>query len=218
VIDEEKAIRNDPERAYELYKDSFNRSVSGNRRLIDDMIKNNVYLDNDIVKVMEEAKDVKALIANLYHEFNHSDWNHFCACKTISDGRKVGLTEEESLLFGKDNTETVIRIRTLLDHILELAEQRDDVIGWEGMLDGCFVMRLLFWCGWNGSKNEALLNYITKRCEGKVNVIKMGAVMRHKRLLVTINNDDIRQQQDTFNAEIDAFVDAIMGNLSDATH
>ena len=218
VIDEEKAIRNDPERAYELYKDSFNRSVSGNRRLIDDMIKNNVYLDNDIVKVMEEAKDVKALIANLYHEFNHSDWNHFCACKTISDGRKVGLTEEESLLFGKDNTETVIRIRTLLDHILELAEQRDDVIGWEGMLDGCFVMRLLFWCGWNGSKNEALLNYITKRCEGKVNVVKMGAVMRHKRLLVTINNDDIRQQQDTFNAEIDAFVDAIMGNLSDATH
>ena len=218
VIDEEKAIRNDPERAYELYKDSFNRSVSGNRRLIDDMIKNHVYLDNDIVKVMEEAKDVKALIANLYHEFNHSDWNHFCACKTISDGRKVGLTEEESLLFGKDNTETVIRIRTLLDHILELAEQRDDVIGWEGMLDGCFVMRLLFWCGWNGSKNEALLNYITKRCEGKVNVVKMGAVMRHKRLLVTINNDDIRQQQDTFNAEIDAFVDAIMGNLSDATH
>lgn len=218
VIDEEKAIRNDPERAYELYKDSFNRSVSGNRRLIDDMIKNNVYLDNDIVKVMEEAKDVKALIANLYHEFNHSDWNHFCACKTISDGRKVGLTEEESLLFDKDNTETVIRIRTLLDHILELAEQRDDVIGWEGMLDGCFVMRLLFWCGWNGSKNEALLNYITKRCEGKVNVVKMGAVMRHKRLLVTINNDDIRQQQDTFNAEIDAFVDAIMGNLSDATH
>ena len=218
VIDEEKAIRNDPERAYELYKDSFNRSVSGNRRLIDDMIKNNVYLDNDIVKVMEEAKDVKALIANLYHEFNHSDWNHFCACKTISDGRKVGLTDEESLLFGKDNTETVIRIRTLLDHILELAEQRDDVIGWEGMLDGCFVMRLLFWCGWNGSKNEALLNYITKRCEGKVNVVKMGAVMRHKRLLVTINNDDIRQQQDTFNDEIDAFVDAIMGNLSDATH
>ena len=218
VIDEEKAIRNDPERAYDLYKDSFDRSVSGNRRLIDDMIKNNVFLGNDIVKAMEEAKDVKALIASLYHEFNHSDWNHFCACKTISDGRKVGLTDEESLLFGKDNTETVIRIRTLLDHILELAKQRDDVIGWEGMLDGCFVMHLLFWCGWSGSKNEALLNYITKRCEGKVRVVKMGAVMRQKRLLVTIDNDDIRQQQGTFNAEINAFVDAILEKSSDDTH
>ena len=218
VIDEEKAIRADPERAYDLYKNSFDRSVSGNKRLIDDMIKNNVFLDNDIVKAMEEAEDVKALIANLYHEFNYSDWNHFCACKTVSDGRKVGLTEEESLLFGKDNTETVIRIRALLDHILELAEQRDDVIGWEGMLDGCFVMHLLFWCGWNGSKNEAMLNYITKRCEGKVRVVKMGAVMRQKRLLVTIDNDDIRQRQNAFNAEINAFVDAILGESPDDTH
>ncbi len=218
VIDEERAIRNDPERAYDLYKDSFDRSVSGNRRLIDDMIKNNVFLDNDIVKAMEEAKDVKTLIASLYHEFNYSDWNHFCACKTVSDGRKAGLTEEESLLFGKDNTETVIRTRALLDHIMELAEQRDDVIGWEGMLDGCFVMHLLFWCGWSGSKNEALLNYITKRCEGKVRVVKMGAVMRQKRLLVAIDNADIRQQQDTFNAEINAFVDAILEKSSDDTH
>ena len=218
VIDEERAIRNDPERAYDLYKDSFDRSVSGNRRLIDDMIKNNVFLDNDIVKAMEEAKDVKALIASLYHEFNYSDWNHFCACKTVSDGRKAGLTKEESLLFGKDNTETVIRTRALLDHIMELAEQRDDVIGWEGMLDGCFVMHLLFWCGWSGSKNEALLNYITKRCEGKVRVVKMGAVMRQKRLLVAIDNADIRQQQDTFNAEINAFVDAILEKSSDDTH
>ena len=218
VIDEERAIRNDPERVYDLYKDSFDRSVSGNRRLIDDMIKNNVFLDNDIVKAMEEAKDVKTLIASLYHEFNYSDWNHFCACKTVSDGRKAGLTEEESLLFGKDNTETVIRTRALLDHIMELAEQRDDVIGWEGMLDGCFVMHLLFWCGWSGSKNEALLNYITKRCEGKVRVVKMGAVMRQKRLLVAIDNADIRQQQDTFNAEINAFVDAILEKSSDDTH
>lgn len=218
VIDEERAIRNDPERAYDLYKDSFDRSVSGNRRLIDDMIKNNVFLDNDIVKAMEEAKDVKTLIASLYHEFNYSDWNHFCACKTVSDGRKAGLTEEESLLFGKDNTETVIRTRALLDHIMELAEQRDDVIGWEGMLDGCFVMHLLFWCGWSGSKNEVLLNYITKRCEGKVRVVKMGAVMRQKRLLVAIDNADIRQQQDTFNAEINAFVDAILEKSSDDTH
>ena len=166
----------------------------------------------------QEAEDVKALIASLYHEFNHSDWNHFCACKTISDGRKVGLTKEESLLFGKDNTEIVIRIRVLLDHIMELAEQRDDVIGWEGMLDGCFVMRLLFWCGWNGSKNEALLRYIKYKCNGKIDVVEMGTVMYHKRKVFRLDNEERYKQQNTFNAEIDAFVDAIMGNSSDATH
>ena len=172
-------------------------------------------VNHDIVKAMEEAEDVKLLIAQLYHAFNHSDFNFYCACKTISDGRKAGLTPEEATLFGKDSIVKVTRIQTLLDHILELTEQRDDAIGWEGMLDGEFVMHLLFWCGWNGSKNEALLNYVTKRCEGKIRVTKMGAVMRAKRLLAHVSNDDIARQQQTFNSEIDLFVDSFLGHSAD---
>ena len=212
VIDEEKAIRSDPEWAYALYQDSFNRSVSNQKRMIEWMKQKDENVDHDIVKAMEEAEDVKLLIAELFHAFNHSDFNFYCACKTISDGQKAGLTPEESALFGKDSIVKVTRIRTLLDHILELTQQRDDVIGWKGMLDGEFVMHLLFWCGWNGSKNEDLLRFITKRCEGKIRVVKMGAVMRAKRQLVSLDNAKIARQQEAFNNDMDAFVDAILGN------
>ena len=215
VIEEEKAVRSDPEWAYALYQDSFNRSVSDQRRMIEWMKQKDENVDHEIVKAMEEAEDVKQLIAGLYHTFNHSDFNFYCACKTISDGRKAGLTPEEATLFGKDSIVKVTRIQTLLDHILELTEQRNDAIGWEGMLDGEFVMHLLFWCGWNGSKNEALLNYVTKRCEGKIRVTKMGAVMRAKRLLAHVSNDDIARQQQTFNSEIDLFVDSFLGHPAD---
>ena len=215
VIEEEKAVRSDPEWAYALYQDSFNRTVSDQRRMIEWMKQKDENVDHEIVKAMEEAEDVKQLIAGLYHTFNHSDFNFYCACKTISDGRKAGLTPEEATLFGKDSIVKVTRIQTLLDHILELTEQRDDAIGWEGMLDGEFVMHLLFWCGWNGSKNEALLNYVTKRCEGKIRVTKMGAVMRAKRLLAHVSNDDIARQQQTFNSEIDLFVDSFLGHPAD---
>lgn len=211
VIEEEKAIRANPEWAYALYQDSFDRSVSNCRLMIEYMKQKDEDVDNDIVKAMEEAEDMKQLIAELYHAFSHSDFNFFCACKTISDGRKAGLTPEESALFGKDNIEKVVRIRTLLDHILELIEQREDAIGWEGMLDGAFVMHLLYWCGWNGSKNDALLNYVTKRCEGKINVVKMGAVMRVKRMMVSLDNAEIARQQETFNRAMDHFVDACLG-------
>jgi hypothetical protein len=78
------------------------------------------------------------------------------------------------------------------------------------MLDGAFVMHLLFWCGWNGSKNEALLNYITKCCEGKIRVVKMGAVMRVKRLLAYKDNHVVAQEQQTFNSEMGAFVDSFL--------
>lgn len=210
IIDEEKEVRADPEWAYALYQYSFNRSVSNSKRTIEYMKQTGDVIDHEIVKAMEKAEDVKQLIAELYHAFNHSDFNFYCACKTISDGRKAGMTPKEAALFGKDNIEKVIRVRALLDHILELAEQRDDVVGWEGMLDGAFVMHLLFWCGWNGSKNEALLNYVTKRCEGKVNVVKMGAVMRVKRLLAYKDNRVVAQEQQTFNCEIDAFIDSLL--------
>ena len=215
IIDEEKEVRNTPDWAYALYKDSFDRSVSNSKRLIEFMKQQGGTIDHDIVKAIDDAKDVKQLIAELYHAFNHSDFNFYCACKTISDGQKAGLTPEEAALFGKDNIDKVIRIRTLLDHILELAQQRDDVIGWEGMLNGKFVMHLLYWCGWKGSKNEDLLSYVTKRCEGKIRVVKMGAVMREKRLLVILDNAEIARQQEAFNRAMDTFVDAFLGNTAE---
>ena len=215
VIDEEKNVHSDPEWAYALYQDSFNRSVSNQRRMIEWMKQKEENVNHDIVKAMEEAEDVKLLIAQLYHAFNHSDFNFYCACKTISDGCKAGLTPEEATLFGKDSIVKVTRIRTLLDHIQELIEQRDDVIGWEGMLDGEFVMHLLFWCGWNGSKNEALLRYVTKRCEGKIGVVKMGAVMRAKRLAFLLDNKDRIGRQSAFDAQMDEFVDTFLNNTAE---
>lgn len=215
VIDEEKAIRANPEWAYALYQNSFDRSVSNCRLMIEYMKQKDEDIDNDIVKAMEDAEDVKQLIAELYHAFSHDDFNFFCACKTISDGRKAGLTPEESTLFGKDSIDKVIRIRTLFNHILELIAQHDDAIGWKGMLDGEFVMHLLFWCGWNGTKNDDLLNYITKRCEGKVKVVKMGAVMREKRMLAYKDNHVVAQEQQAFNQAIDQFVDAYLNNTAE---
>ena len=113
-------------------------------------------------------------------------------------------------MFGKDNKKKVIRVRTLLDHIVELIETRVDAIGWKGMLDGEFVMHLLCWCGWDGSKNNGLLNYVTRRCEGKIRVVKMGAVMAEKRKLTYKERSEIRAQQDDFNKQMDDFVDSIL--------
>ena len=83
------------------------------------------------------------------------------------------------------------------------------------MLDGEFVMHLLFWCGWNGTKNDALLNYVTKHCEGKVNVVKMGAVMRVKRLRAYKDNGVVKQEEQAFNLAMDQFVDSFLGQSAE---
>lgn len=209
LITDEIAISKDPEIAYPIYQKDYYRSVSDSRILIKMIESQRPDLDNDFVKALEEAEDAKVLIASLFHTFNREKFTYNSACVAIHEGKKAELTKEESLIWGLEQEAKVKRLRLLLDHIMELPEKMDGVIGWEGTLKGYFVMRLLFWCGWNGSKNEAMLNYITKHCKGKIGVVKMGAVMTEKRKLSKLTAQEDRDLQSVFNRQIDAFIDSL---------
>ena len=216
MIEDEIAISQDPETAYPIYLDNYYRSVSDNRLFIKMIENQRPDLDNDFVQALEQADDSKRFIASLFHSFNRERFNLNCACVAIHEGKKAELTREESLIWGRDNEVKVKRLRLLLDHILELTENMEDVIGWEGMLKGYFVMRLLFWCGWNGSKNEAMLNYITKRCKGVIGVVKMGAVMTERRKLTRLTAKEDKAQQLAFNRQIDTFINSLEEKASES--
>ena len=215
MITDEIAISNDPDIAYPIYQKDYQRTVSDSRLLINMIESQRPDLDNDFVKAIEEAEDAKELIASLFHTFNRERFAYNSACVAIHEGKKAELTREESLIWGRDNELKVKRLRLLLDHILELPDMMDDVIGWKGMLKGYFVMRLLYWCGWNGSKNEAMLNYITKRCKGKIDVVKMGAVMTEKRKLIHLSPAKDNELQQAFNLKIDVFIDYLEKNAAE---
>jgi len=216
MIEDEIAISQDPETAYPIYLDNYYRSVSDNRLFIKMIENQRPDLDNDFVQALEQADDSKRFIASLFHSFNRERFNLNCACVAIHEGKKAELTREESLIWGRDNEVKVKRLRLLLGHILELTENMEDVIGWEGMLKGYFVMRLLFWCGWNGSKNEAMLNYITKCCKGVIGVVKMGAVMTERRKLARLTAKEDEAQQLAFNRQIDAFINSLEEKASES--
>lgn len=216
MIEDEIAISQDPETAYPIYLDNYYRSVSDNRLFIKMIENQRPDLDNDFVQALEQADDSKRFIASLFHSFNRERFNLNCACVAIHEGKKAELTREESLIWGRDNEVKVKRLRLLLDHILELTENMEDVIGWKGMLKGYFVMRLLFWCGWNGSKNEAMLNYITKCCKGVIGVVKMGAVMTERRKLARLTAKEDEAQQLAFNRQIDTFINSLEEKASES--
>ncbi|MBR4239796.1 MAG: hypothetical protein IKQ03_10370 [Prevotella sp.] len=214
MINEETEICNDPSLAYPLFVRDYQRSISDNRMLIKMIENQRPDLDNGFVKAYEEAEDARKLIASLFHAFNRANFNYNSACMAIHEGKKADLTLEESLIWGLENEKKVKQIRLLLSHIMELVEQREDTIGWKGMLSGAFVMHLLYWCGWDGTKNKAMLDYITKGCQGKIGVVKMGAVMAEKRKLAYLSNDVVAKKQNAFNQQMDDFVDGIMQKSS----
>lgn len=217
MITDEIAISQNPDKAYPIYMKDYYRSVSDNRLLIEMIESQRPDLDNDFVKALEEAEDAKRLIASLFHTFNRERFAINSACVAIHEGKKVELTKEESLIWGRENEAKVKRLRLLLDHIIELSERMEGVIGWEGMLKGHFVMRLLFWCGWNGSKNDAMLNYITKGCKGKIDVVGMSAIQAEKRKFSKrFSPTEDKEQQQAFNRQIDAFIDSLGKNTPES--
>jgi len=209
MITDEVFISQDPDIAYPIYLYDYNRSVSDSRLLIKMIEGQEPDKNNDFVKALDKTEDSKKLIASLFHTFNREQFVYNSACVAIHEGKKKDLTPEESVIWGRENEVKVKRLRLLTDHILELTERMEGVIGWEGMLKGYFVMRLLFWCGWNGTKNEAMLNYITNRCKGIIGVVKIGAVMTEKRKLAHLTAKEDEAQQLAFNRQIDDFIDSL---------
>ena len=217
MIKDEIAISQDPETAYPIYMDNYHRSVSDSRLLIKMIESQRPDLDNGFVKALEEAEDAKLFIASLFHTFSREQFIYNSACVAIHEGKKADLTKEESLIWGLENERKVKRLRLLLDHILELSEEMDGVIGWKGMLKGYFVMRLLYWCGWDGTKNDKILNYITNRCKGTIEVVKMNAVMTERRKLTRLTSHEDQVEQLAFNRQIDAFIDNLEENATESS-
>ena len=215
MIEDEIAISQDPETAYPIYMDNYHRSVSDSRLLIKMIESQRPDLDNGFVRDLEEAEDAKLFIASLFHTYNRAQFAYNSACVAIHEGKKADLTKEESLIWGLENERTVKRLRLLLDHILELSEEMDGVIGWKGMLKGYFVMRLLYWCGWDGTKNDKILNYITNRCKGTIEVVKMNAVITERRKLTRLTSHEDQVEQLAFNRQIDAFIDNLEENATE---
>ena len=217
MIEDEIAISQDPETAYPIYMDNYHRSVSDSRLLIKMIESQRPDLDNGFVKALEEAEDAKLFIASLFHTFSREQFIYNSACVAIHEGKKADLTKEESLIWGLENERKVKRLRLLLDHILELSEEMDGVIGWKGMLKGYYVMRLLYWCGWDGTKNDKILNYITNRCKGTIEVVKMNAVMTERRKLTRLTSHEDQVEQLAFNRQIEAFIDNLEENATESS-
>ena len=213
MLTEEKDIKKDPERGFASFKYDYDYYCRTNNKTIKMVETLSPDLSNDFVKLIEEAGDIKKEIASHYHEYTHDTFNNNCLCLAVHEGQKVGLTKVEAMIWGVKQKEKVLRIRMLLDHLPELTladPKRRDILGWHGMLSGKFVMHLLYWCGWDGTKDERILNYVTSKLEGTINVVKMGAVLREKRMLAPVPQEEINSEQEVFNARIDRFVDDIM--------
>lgn len=213
VIDEEEKIRQTPALSLPLYNDSYNNALRDQHTTIKQLEDADVTLDNDLVKAMREAADVEMLIADLYHMMNHDSFNNFVVSKALSDAKAAGIDEDELLLWGKDNFPQVLRVRTVLKHIMELDVDKEKH---KGKLSGYFMMRFCYWCNiLDNSQHAVLLSYVTRKLKGITKVCTLGAIKAEKKKKLLLTNEENRKKQEGFNRQIDEFLESLEGKDSD---
>ncbi len=210
VIERENYLRQHVEEVNNLHDKCFEETLMHNRSIIKRFKESNANLDNDIMKAIEDAEDAQQMIADLFHVLNVEEWNDYVICKAVYDANKVGLDKKEMFLWGKERTEQVMRVRTLLLHLSDLKDMK--IEKHEGMVGGEFLLRLFEWCHIKDKKYYSiLLEYLTDKILSApdcrfTGVVKIGAVKAEKKKLISIENDEITRRQNSFNAAIDAFV------------
>ncbi|MBQ6767729.1 MAG: hypothetical protein IJP46_03545 [Prevotella sp.] len=213
VIDEEEKIRQTPALSLPLYNDSYNNALRDQHTTIKQLEDADVTLDNDLVKAMREAADVEMLIADLYHMMNHDGFNNFVVSKALSDAKAAGIDEDELLLWGKDNYPQVLRVRTMLAHIMELEVVKEKH---KGKLSGYFMMRFCYWCNiQDDSQHAVLLSYVTRKLRGITDVCKIGAIKAEKKKRLLLTNEEDRERQEGFNRQLDEFLLSLQDNEPD---
>ena len=65
--------------------------------------------------------------------------------------------------------------------------------------------------------SNKILNYITNRCKGTIEVVKMNAVMTEKRKLARLTSHEDQVEQLAFNRQIDAFIDNLEENATESS-
>lgn len=209
VIERENYLRQHVEEVNEVYDRCFEETFRHNRSVIRRLKEANANIDNDIMKAIEDAEDTQRMIADLFHMLNVEEWNDYVVCKAVYDANKKGLDKKELFLWGKERTDHVMRVRTLLEHLSDLDMKIEKQ---KGVVGGEFLMRLFKWCNIkDNSHHSVLLEYVTDKILSAPNsrfvkVVHIGAVKAEKKKLLMIDNDERNRLQNNFNEALDAFV------------
>ena len=213
MMEEVAYVRSHPEVADEIYDKNYQETILNSRSVISRFSEQNVNLENDISKKMEEwvrqKKSLKELKAMLYHTLDKNEWNDLCICEELTKARREGITNEERVLWGDDKKQ-IMRVRVAFEHIGEL-----DLEGQRGKISSMFMARLYKWS--NPLPNRGLQywhTYFVNTYPGALTT-KPSSVKMAKNKIAKMDHAENKRQQSEFNEKVERLIRKYMINPTD---
>ncbi len=172
MIEDEEKTRNDIVRLRQIYHDSCNELMDTVKAATQFVTKATEYTENELENYRKQAgsDESDAFLQKTYHNFDKQVFIQFLIIKTIREGQRNGLTEQEAYFWRKDY-EKALKVRKVVENfdIVKNAE------GQKGSLDSKVIVEFLKWCGVPENQEKALYeNYFRPKYSAKFSLKVLG--------------------------------------------
>lgn len=181
VIKEEQRIRRSPDACMSIFASCYERVVKETAGLMRSLADGSTEPKSEVAQRRSQTSSLQEFVCNEYHNCTRAQFFDFVVVTQLQEGRRRGMTEVESLLFGVGAEALAERARYVVAHFDELEPE-----GQKGKLDAKWVAALMLWChvGVNDNKGKLFVErYFETSYAGRYEVPKMSAVNSAKNRL-----------------------------------
>lgn len=206
IILEENTIRNTPERCMDIYRECYDKILSNSKMMVRTFKENKMVPRSEFEYGNKKGGALRDFICSNYHVYDPSQFQmHVIESELRKDS---GMTDEEKILFGADNTEMAEKARIAIQHFDELENNAHKGKHKDKHSAYC-VASFMFWCGIGNTQDDKVKmfveDYFNKTYKGKYPPVKTNAVNSAKNILLH-KPENSNLDNNEFHEKIDAFV------------
>lgn len=206
IIMEESAIRNTPERCMNIYRECYDKMLSNSRMMVRTFKESKMIPNSEFEERKRKAVSLRDFICTNYHMYDPSQFQMHVIVSELRKGD--GMTDEEKILFGTDNTEMAEKARLVIQHFDELEENAHKGKHKNKHSAYC-VASFMLWCGVGNTQDDKVKffveDYFNKTYKGAYPPVKTNAVNSAKNILLH-KPEESNLDNNHFHAKIDSLM------------
>lgn len=193
MIRDEAFVRTDGDRCLEIYRNSRQKVLSSARMIAKTFgIETKQISESELIERRKNAKSSKEFAQKNYHRLNKDEYMTIIAYEVVSESKKNGLTETETLLWGS-NIEKVKQVRYAVSNIENM------VLG-KKKISGYLMLEFIKWGRVKKEHEHRLYNYFCDEYKGSIKPVGWTQIFNTQKGL-NISDDELAA---AFQKELDS--------------
>ncbi len=172
MIEDEEKTRNDVVRLLQIYHDTCDELMDTAKAASMFIVSTTELPENELENCRKQAgsDENDTFLKQAYHKYDKQVFTQYLIIKTIREGQRNGLTEQEAF-FWRNDYEKALKVRKVVENF----DKVKNIEGQKGCLGSRVIVEFLKWCGVRENQEKLLYeNYFRPKYSAKFSLKVLG--------------------------------------------